>query len=137
MIARSLLARAGGPLVALATLATLVACSGSADVSVGHNDRMSTAPDPNRMSDVSYGPRNWDVPTTTCDEQRCQIGPDCRLVIGDCESHWGIAVGACSHLPDACGDDVAPVCGCNGRTYANPCLAARAGVGLLRMTPCE
>ena len=121
----------------LGALAAPCACSDGADVSVGRNDPVAGSNDPNRPNEFTYGPSDWDVPTTGCDTQSCQIGPECRVLIGDCDPHWGIAVGGCSHLPDACTDDVAPVCGCNGRSYGNPCQAAHAGVGIFRMTPCE
>jgi Kazal-type serine protease inhibitor-like protein len=36
--------------------------------------------------------------------------------------------GICAPRPDACTDEVRPACGCDGRTYSNPCDAAAQGV---------
>ena len=38
-------------------------------------------------------------------------------------------VGICRAVPASCDDGDAPVCGCDGELYGNPCEAAKAGVG--------
>ena len=45
--------------------------------------------------------------------------------------------GRCAYAPDVCGRDLAPVCACDGKTYANACLAAGAGASVARMGGCE
>lgn len=39
------------------------------------------------------------------------------------------APGHCAVQPDACAEDLRPVCGCDGTTYSNDCMRQSAGVG--------
>ena len=45
--------------------------------------------------------------------------------------------GICTRKPTGCGKIKEPVCGCDNRTYSNPCLAAAAGVSLLHSGACK
>jgi len=44
--------------------------------------------------------------------------------------------GTCRPIPEACSADYAPVCGCNGLSFSNACLAAAAGVSVVREGAC-
>lgn len=61
-------------------------------------------------------------------------GPDefCMKDFGDCDG----ATGICMVKPTDCDQVSDPVCGCDGVTYANRCLAAAAGVNVSHLGPC-
>ncbi|MEM1009181.1 MAG: Kazal-type serine protease inhibitor, partial [Myxococcota bacterium] len=46
-------------------------------------------------------------------------------------------MGICRVRPTICTQEIRPVCGCNGRTYNNPCKAYSVGVSVLKEGPCS
>jgi hypothetical protein len=46
-------------------------------------------------------------------------------------------LGTCAPKPGVCTKDANPVCGCNGKTYANPCHAAAAGQNIAAKGACK
>jgi hypothetical protein len=56
----------------------------------------------------------------------------CAKPVGDCD-----AGGTCEPRPDACTREHVPVCGCDGVTYSNRCVAAAKGVNVARPGRCE
>ena len=62
-----------------------------------------------------------------CDEDQY-----CETDSGDCEGE-----GSCSLRPESCPHLWDPVCACDGQTYANACLAAKAGVSVDYPGECE
>ena len=57
----------------------------------------------------------------------CPTGQFCKPPQGSCTAG---AAGNCAPIPPSCSAIEAPVCGCNGTTYANACLADVAGVAV-------
>lgn len=55
--------------------------------------------------------------------------------VGKCEG--SADVGWCRSRPSSCSDLVVPVCGCDGKTYNNRCLASQAAVNVASLGPCS
>jgi hypothetical protein len=64
--------------------------------------------------------------------KQCPAGGFCAKEMGKCEDE-----GICSQRPTICPLIVAPVCGCNNKTYNNVCEAHRAGVTVKHDGKCE
>jgi hypothetical protein len=47
------------------------------------------------------------------------------------------AAGVCRLRPEICTMDVRPACGCDGKTYSNPCRAAAEGTDVAHDGPCR
>jgi len=65
----------------------------------------------------------------------CPGGQYCEKNTGQCKAPD--AKGVCKPIPAACEKKLAPVCGCNGQTYDNPCEARRAGISLDHYGKCK
>lgn len=65
---------------------------------------------------------------------RCDTGLWCDFPAGKC----GVAdaTGRCARIPEVCAQIYEPVCGCNGRTFANDCERSATKVHKAHDGPC-
>ena len=86
-----------------------------------------------RMSDTggADGPSPGPSPPGSCGGGVCAANQYCNK---PCDAPT--SQGVCAPKPEACLSIIDPVCGCDGKTYGNPCSAASSGVSQRHDGPC-
>jgi len=64
----------------------------------------------------------------------CLAGEYCHL---DSGCITGVRMGACRPRPQACTEELSPVCGCDGKSHDNLCSAHAVGVNVAHAGPCD
>ena len=72
---------------------------------------------------VNYAGECVDIPCTS--NVDCSEDEFCSKKVGNCNG-----AGTCQPKPEVCPEVWDPVCGCDGQTYGNSCLAAASGVNV-------
>ena len=73
-----------------------------------------------------------DAPVGCQDNGECPKGQFCSKPAGSCAG-----TGKCSKYPDFCGRALDPVCGCDGKDWPSPCVAALSGVNVAKTGKCN
>jgi hypothetical protein len=86
---------------------------------------------PGAVADAGHAPSSCGglVGATCATDEYCNFPASAMCGAAD-------QTGTCATKPQICNDLAMPVCGCDGKTYANACYAARAGVSVQSQGAC-
>ena len=105
------------------------------DMEPNDEDADITDPDAETDADDSDVPGDTDTdtdPPPCYSNIDCDDGHFCLKTAGKCD-----AGGLCELMPAACPEIIAPVCGCDMKSYDNSCEAHAAGVNAFHLNSCD
>ncbi len=92
-----------------------------------------------RASDVQAAARKPAAEGAMCGGYpgvQCEAGNYCAIEKGQCRTIADIT-GVCGKKPEVCTQQFQPVCGCDGKTYSNSCMASAAGASVASDGACQ
>lgn len=108
-------------------------CHSNADCKQGH-ECVGCGADPCcPMCAVCYGSCQPKTPGACSSSKDCLEGSYCHFDNGSCGKHAGM----CKPRPSGCYALYKPVCGCDGKTYGNDCMAWSKGISIAYLGACS